>query len=91
MGPELSKDARKTAVIVRALYGLKSTKAAFISNFAICMESMGYASCKADLDLWLKPETRQEDGVQYYHFLLCYVNGILYIHHNADAVHQQLH
>ena len=51
LGPEFSKDARKTAVIVRALYGLKSAGAAFRSHLARCMESMGYQSCKADLDL----------------------------------------
>ena len=54
------------------------------------MESIGYASCKPDLDLLLKPEIRQEDGVQYYFYLLCYVYGILCIHYNADAVLQQL-
>ena len=29
LGPELGKDARKTAVVVRALYGLKSAGAHF--------------------------------------------------------------
>ena len=32
LGPEFSKDARKTAVIVRALHGLKSARAAFRSH-----------------------------------------------------------
>ena len=45
----------------------------------------------ADPDSWLKPEIRPADGVKYYSYLLCYVNGILCIHHNADAVLQQLH
>ena len=48
LGPEFGKDARKTAVIVRALYGLKSAGGAFRSHLARCMEALGYQSCKAD-------------------------------------------
>ena len=45
LGHELGRDARKTAVIVRALNGLKSAGVAFRSNLAKCMESLGYQSC----------------------------------------------
>ena len=62
LGPEFGKDVRKTAVIIRALYDLKPTGAAFRSHLGKCMESLGYESCKADLDLWLKPDSRPEDG-----------------------------
>ena len=61
--PEFGKHARKSAVMIRALYGLKSTGTGFRSYFAKCMDSLGYKSCKTDLDLWLKPEIRPEDGV----------------------------
>ena len=90
LGPELSNDTRKTAVIVRALYGLKS-EGAFRNHLAKCMESMGYESSKADPDLWLKPEIRPEDGKLYYSYLLCYVDDISYIHHNVDAMLDWLH
>ena len=89
LSSEFSKDTRKNAVIVRALHGLKSVGAAFRSHLARCMESMGYQSCKADLDLWLKSEIIPEDGVKYYSYLLCYVADILCIHHNAYRVLQQ--
>ena len=85
-GPEFGKDAGKTAVIFRALYGLKSAGAAFRSHLARCMESLEYQSCKADLDLWLKEEIKPEDGVKYYSYLLCCVDDILFIHHNARMV-----
>ena len=91
MGLEIGKDARMTAVIVIALYGLKSAGAAFRSHLAKCMESMGYQSCKADSDLLLKPELRPEDGAKYYSYILCYVDDILCIHHNADSVLKRLH
>ena len=48
-------------------------------------------SCEASPNLWLKPENRPEDGVLCSSYLLCYVNDILCIHHNADALLQQLH
>ena len=64
-------------VIVKALYELKSAEAAFRSHLAKCMESLGYQSCKADPDFWLKLEIRPEDEVKYYSYLLCYVDDIL--------------
>ena len=91
LGPEFSKDSRKTAVIVRGLHGLKLAGAAFISHVARCMESLGYKPCRTNLNLWLKHEIRPEDGFQYYSYLLYYVDDILYIYHNVDAVFQQLH
>ena len=73
-------------MIVGDLYGLKSGGAALRSHLDRCMESMCYQSCKADPDLWLEPEVRPEDGVKYYSYILCYVDDILCIHHNADSV-----
>ena len=55
------------------------------------MESFGYQSSKADLDLWFKPEIRPEDGVKYYSYILCYIDDILCIHHNADSMLEWLH
>ena len=65
LGSELGKDARMTTVVVRALYGLKSAGTAFRSHLARCMKALGYEPCKADPDLWLKTEIRQEDRVEY--------------------------
>jgi hypothetical protein len=77
LGPKFGLDSGKSAVIVRALYGLKSTGAAFRAYFATFMHQMGYTSCKADPDLWLKAVTRLEDNVCYYAYILCYVDDIL--------------
>ena len=90
MGPKFSKDASKTAVITRALHGLKSAGAAFRSYLSKCMESMGYMSFKADSNLWLKLGISPEDGLQYYSYLFCHVGDILCIHQNGDVL-QWLH
>jgi hypothetical protein len=86
LGPEFGEVAGKTAVIVRALYGLKSAGAAFRAHLASCMRELGYTSCKVDPDLWLKSETRPDDSVRYYSYILCYVDDILCIHHDAMKV-----
>ena len=65
LGPKFCNDAIKTAVIVRALYGLQSSRAAFRSYLTRCMESWDYQFCEADPDLWLISEIKPEDGIKY--------------------------
>jgi hypothetical protein len=65
LGPEFGKDAGKRAVIMRALYGLKSTGAAFRNHLASCMDHLGWKPCLADRDLWMKEDTLPDDGVKY--------------------------
>ncbi len=90
LGPEFGPDAGKNAIIVRALYGLKSSDAAFCAHLASFMRQMGYSSCKADPDLWYKAETRADDNFCYYSYILCYVDEILCIHHDAMSVLDQI-
>ena len=82
LGPEFGKDAGKT---------LKSAGAVFRSHLAKCIEFLVNESCRADPNSWLKLETRPEYEVQYYSYLLCYMDDIHCIHHNADDVLQWLH
>jgi len=83
LGPEFGPEAGKNALIVRALYGLKSAGAAFRAHLASLMHQMGYTSCKADPDLWYKAETRPSDNVRYYAYILVYVDDILCMHHEV--------
>ncbi len=90
LGPEFGNDSGKSAIIVRALYGLKSAGAAFQAHLASFMRQMGYTSCKVDPDLWFKAETRPDESVLYYAYILCYVDNILCIHHDALSVLTQI-
>jgi hypothetical protein len=54
------------------------------------MRQMGYTSCKTDLDLWLKAVARPEDNVHYFAYILCYVDDILYIHHDTMSVMSEI-
>ena len=51
---------------------------------------LGWESCKADRDLWMKPETRCDDGYQYYAYCLLYVDDILMVHHNAKSALKEI-
>ncbi len=42
LGPEFGKNKGCKAILVRALYGLKSACAAFRSHLADCMRQLGY-------------------------------------------------
>ena len=64
--PEFGDNAGKSATIVRALYGLKCTGASFRAHLAECMGKLGYQSCDADPNLWMKAEYRPEDKLELY-------------------------
>ena len=62
---EFWDNAGKSAVIVRALYGLKSAGASFRAHLAQCMQELGYHSCNTDPNSWMKAEYRSEDKLFY--------------------------
>ena len=82
LGKEFGADQGKKAIIVRALCGLKSSGAAFHAHLADCMRSIGYTPCRGENDLWMKPVI-DPDGDEYYSYILCYVDGVLVVHHAA--------
>jgi hypothetical protein len=85
LGQEFGDDAGKCALIVRALYGLKSAGAAFRNHLAECMKNLGWHPCRADRELWMKAETRPDDGVSYWAYILVYVDDILCVHHDPGS------
>ena len=46
-------------VIVRALYGLRSSGAAWRSFISNKLEDLGFTSSEADPDVWLRPAVKQ--------------------------------
>jgi hypothetical protein len=85
LGTEFGNDAEKRALIVRALYGLTSAGAAFRNHLADCMTHLGWHPCRADRDLWMEAETRPDDGVLYWAYILIYVDDILCVHHDPGS------
>ena len=60
LGPEFGKDAGKTAVIVRTLYGLKSAGAAFRSHLTRCMEPWAISLARLTLIYGLNQKSDQK-------------------------------
>jgi hypothetical protein len=82
-------DVGKMCVIIRALYGLKSSGAAWRSHFANDLRDMGFQLSLADPDVWLRAATKS-NGFEYYEYILVYVDDQLTISENAKAITQQL-
>ncbi|KAL7475810.1 LOW QUALITY PROTEIN: hypothetical protein ACHAW6_001710, partial [Cyclotella cf. meneghiniana] len=76
LGKEFGNGCSQKAIIVQALYGMKSSSAAFWVHLAGCLCKMGYRSCPTDSDLWLKKQTDPK-GNRYYAYILCYVDDLL--------------
>jgi nitric oxide synthase oxygenase domain/subunit len=85
LGPEFGEDAGKRALIVRALYDLKSAGAAFRNHLVSCMDHLGWNPCLAGRDLWMKEEKRPDDGVKYWAYILIYVDDIVCVHHDPGT------
>jgi hypothetical protein len=88
-GPEFGEDAGCVMIITRALYGLKSSGAAWRAHFAETLSGLGYFPSKADPDVWLKAAVAP-DGHEYYAMILVYVDDVLHAHHDTKPVMQAI-
>jgi hypothetical protein len=84
-GKEFGKDAGRPVLIVRALYGLKSSGARWRDHISGTLRDGGFMSCKADPDVWMKPGTKP-DGFKYWTYVLVYTDDILCVSHDPKAV-----
>ena len=90
LGLEFGDNAGKSVIIVQVLHSLKKEDASFRAHLAECMWKLGYWSCDADPNLCIKAEYRPEDKLEYYPYILHYVDDILCTHHYPDDVLNKL-
>jgi len=76
-------------IIVCALYGLKTSGAAWQATFAQKKIEMGYISTKADRNVWLRVALKN-DGHTYYEMMLIYVDDILCISRQPQQMMEQI-
>ena len=88
-GPEFGSDEGKVMIVKRALYGLKSSGAAFRSFLATRLDEIGFVPSEADPDVWLR-RSAKPDGEQYYEYVLCYVDDIMSISHEPSRALKQI-
>ena len=81
-GKEWKADAGRPVLIIRALYGLKSSALAWRNHLSdVISNKLGYTSSLADPDVWYKP-SKDKLGNEYYSYILVYVDDILVIDEN---------
>ena len=81
---ETGPDKGKVLILTRALYGLKSSGAAWRADLAGTLRDLGYCSTQADPDVWIK------GLADHYEMVLVYVDDILVFSQNPKLVMDEL-
>ena len=75
-GMEFGQDLVGCIAIIRhALYGLKSSRAAWHSLFTETLYDLGFKSSLTDPDVWLCPACKT-NGIEYHEYIFVYVDNI---------------
>ena len=69
-GPEFGELEGHTLIIIRALYGLRSSGRCWHDRFAGVLETMGFKQCLADNDVWMR------DKGDHYEYIGVYVDDL---------------
>jgi hypothetical protein len=79
-GPEFGpKNIGKIAVIVKALYGLKTSAFAWREHLSHTLESsLEFSHCLTDNYVWMRPATKMDD-TEYYQYILVHTDNILVV------------
>jgi hypothetical protein len=88
-GPEFGTKQGKILIIKKALYGLKSSGAAWRSLFSSTLHKLGYAPCRGDPDVYIHKAIKP-CGFEYYEMLFIYVDDILHISHHKSITENEM-
>ena len=83
LGQKFGEYSGSKAIVVFALYGLNISGYAFWNHLVDCMHHLVFLPCPVDLDIWMKPMVRPDDGFKYYAYVLIYVDDVVVIHCDA--------
>ena len=90
LGPEFGDLQGKTAIIEKALYGLRSAGFAWRSLCARTLrEEMDFVPCRGDMDVWRRP-ARKANGDRYYEYLFIYTDDVIAISEDPEAILKKL-
>jgi Reverse transcriptase (RNA-dependent DNA polymerase) len=85
-GPKFQHNEGRVGVIVKALYGLKTSGYAWRIHLAETMRELNFDMCVADNDVWFRKVTK-ENGTEYYEYVLIYTDDILAV---SEKPHETL-
>jgi Reverse transcriptase (RNA-dependent DNA polymerase) len=89
-GDEFGRELKgRIAVIVKALYSLKTSSFAWRTHLAETLRDLGYSACIADYNVWMRPNTKP-NGFKNYKYVLVYTDNILSISHDPLDVLMKL-
>jgi Reverse transcriptase (RNA-dependent DNA polymerase) len=74
-GPVFGSDEGSIMIVVRTLYGLKSSGAAFRSMLSDCLYEIEYKPSRGDPDVWLRPAIAT-DRTAVHEYVLVYMDDI---------------
>ena len=75
----------KVALIRRALYGGRVAGRDYWKHMRKFMNFLGFTSCKADSDVWMRKAVT-DNGFEYWEYVLLYVDDCLVISHRGEDV-----
>ena len=85
-GPEFGlENVGKPALIWRALYGDKTAGRDFRNHLRDCMQHMGFKSCPANPDVWMRPAIKSGEQ-EYYEYVLLYTDDCLVISDTGESI-----
>ncbi|MGH3053464.1 MAG: reverse transcriptase domain-containing protein, partial [Gaiellaceae bacterium] len=84
-GPEFGEFQGRAVVLVRALYGLKSSGASWHDHLADKLRDLEFSPSRGDPDVWLR-KAAKPDGMKYYEYIVVYVDDLLIISHDPYAI-----
>ena len=88
-GPEFGSECGQPMIIKKALYGLKSSGAAFRAHLVETLHDIGFKPTKVDPDVWICPAVKP-DGSEYYDYIMYYVDDILSVSLDEKSILQSL-
>ncbi|CAJ1930019.1 unnamed protein product [Cylindrotheca closterium] len=83
-GPEFGlENVGKVALIHCAIYGGKTAGRNFRNHLRACMRHLGFKSCPADPDVWMRPAIKA-DGQEYWEYILLYTDDCLRVSEHPE-------
>jgi hypothetical protein len=77
-GPEFASYEGCVILVIKALYGLKSSGAAWHAHLSEALRDLGFTPSKADPDMWMR-EAARDDGSKYYEYIIAYVDDLIIV------------
>jgi hypothetical protein len=79
-GPEFGEHQGHTMVLIKAVYGLKSSGARWHDRLFDVLMDMGFTPSKAEADIWMR------DCGDHYEYIACYVDDLMIVSKNPQTI-----